>query len=123
LTAVEASNLSNPVVLSGDIHSFWANEVKKNPYDPDSKAVATEFVGSSISANGPSYELFLRSLSENPHVRYFESRMRGYVSVDITPKQLSARFMAISDRRDPLASVSILKSFVVESGKPKIEMV
>jgi alkaline phosphatase D len=120
LGAIEASKLSNPVIFSGDIHSFWANEVKKNPFDPETKSIATEFVGSSVTANGPPFELFQRALTENPHVRYFESRNRGYVSVTLTPKALSARYMAISDRRDLNASVSLLKSFVVESGKPEI---
>jgi alkaline phosphatase D len=120
LRAIEVSKLSNPVIFSGDIHSFWANEVKKNPFDPETKSIATEFVGTSVTANGPSYEFFQRALTENPHVRYFESRNRGYVSVTLTPKALSARYMAISDRRDLNASVSLIKSFVVEAGKPAI---
>ena len=57
-------------------------------------------------------------LPENPHVRFFESRQRGYVSVDITPKRMAALFQVISDRRDPQATVSTLKQFVVENGNP-----
>jgi alkaline phosphatase D len=56
-------------------------------------------------------------LPENPHVRFFESRQRGYVSIDLTPERMETRFQAISDRRDPRASVSTLRRFIVESGK------
>ena len=58
------------------------------------------------------------ALPENPHVRYFESRYRGYVAVDITCERMESRLRVISDRRDPKATVSTLKRFVVESGRP-----
>jgi alkaline phosphatase D len=50
-------------------------------------------------------------------VHFFESRKRGYVSVDLTPEQMSVRFQAISDAADPNATVSTLRSFVIESGR------
>jgi alkaline phosphatase D len=50
-------------------------------------------------------------------VKYFESRHRGYTSVDVTRDRMEIRFQVISDRRDPKAGVSTLKTFVVESGK------
>jgi alkaline phosphatase D len=57
-------------------------------------------------------------MPDNPHVRYFESRRRGYVSVELTPDRLTARLRTLSDARDPRATVSTLESFVVESGRP-----
>jgi alkaline phosphatase D len=51
-------------------------------------------------------------------VRYFESRYRGYVAVDLFRERMETRLQVISDRRDPKATVSTLKRFVVESGKP-----
>jgi alkaline phosphatase D len=79
--------------------------------------VATEFVTTSITSEPPPYELFQQLLPENPHVRYFESRHRGYVAVDLTRDRMETRFQVISERRDPAATVSTLKRFVVESGK------
>lgn len=60
----------------------------------------------------------MRFLPDNPHVRHFESRQRGYVSVELTPERLTTRFRTVSDVRDPKATVSTLRSFVVESGRP-----
>jgi alkaline phosphatase D len=36
----------------------------------------------------------------------------------VTPARATARFRAISDRRDPGATVSTLREFVVEDGTP-----
>ena len=105
------------VFFGGDIHSFWANDLKADFNDPRSKTVATEFVGTSITSDGVDYDLFAQMNPQNPHVRFFESRYRGYVGVDLTPKRMEVKFQAISDRRDSAATVSTLRSFVVEDGR------
>ena len=118
LDAIAATRLSNPVFIGGDIHSFWTTDLKADFGNPSSATVATEFVGTSVTSGGPLYELLAQALPDNPHVRFFESRHRGYVSVDVTPDRMETRFQVISDRRDPNATLSTLKRFVVESGKP-----
>ena len=91
----------------------WVDGLKLDFDDPTSPTVATEFVGTSVSSHGPSYELFTTFLPDNPHVRFLESRLRGYASVDLTPRRLPTRFQAISNGRDPEATVSTLTTFVV----------
>ncbi len=118
LNAVAESKVSNPVFLGGDIHSFWTTDLKADFDQQDSATVATEFVGTSITSDGPSYDLFVQTLPLNPHVKFFDSRQRGYVGVEVTPGRMETRFQAISDRRDPHATVSTLKRWVVETGKP-----
>jgi alkaline phosphatase D len=118
LQHVETSRVSNPVVVGGDLHSFWVNDLKRDFDDPGSPTVATEFVGTSISSVGPPYEQFAKLLPDNPHVRYFDSRGRGYVSVELTPERMTTRFRVLSDARDPQATVSTLRSFLVEGGHP-----
>ena len=115
---IEASRVANPVVMGGDLHSFWVNDLKRDFDDPRSPTVATEFIGTSVSSPGPSYSQFMRWMPDNPHVRYFESRHRGYVSVELTPERMITRCRTVSDERDPRATVSTLRSFVVESGRP-----
>jgi alkaline phosphatase D len=117
LDAMTATRLANPVFIGGDIHSFWATDLKVDFASPSSATVATEFVGTSITSDPPPHDLIAAVLPENPHVRYFESRHRGYVSVDVTRDRMESRFQVISDRRDPKAGLSTLKTFVVESGK------
>ena len=111
-----ASRLANPVVIGGDIHSFWATDLKADFNTAGSPTLATEFVGTSITSDPPPYGLIAELLPENPHVRYFESRHRGYVAVDLDRERMHVRFRSISDRRDPKATVATLKQFVVENG-------
>ena len=56
--------------------------------DPRSPVVATELVGTSVSSPGPDYDKFSQFLPANPHVKFFDSRVRGYVAVDVSPKRM-----------------------------------
>lgn len=107
----------NPVFWGGDIHSFWATDLHADSDNPDSPVVATEFVGTSVTSDGPPFDAFSAILPLNPHVRFFDSRQRGYVSVELTPDNMLTHFRVISDPRDLRASVSTLKSFVVQPGQ------
>ena len=53
----------------------------------------------------------------NPQVRLFETRYRGYMTADVTPKRMDVQYRIISDRRDKNATVSTFKRYVVEDGK------
>lgn len=114
---IRDAGVSNPVVASGDIHSFFANDLHLDPDDPHSPIVATEFVGTSIASYGPPFDLINRTLPDNPHVHYFESRRRGYVVVDLSRARMQLRMRAVSDAHDPHAAISTLKTFAVESGR------
>jgi len=117
LEAVSTSRVANPVVIGGDIHSFWTTDLKADFKDPRSATVATEFVGTSITSDPPPHGLIAELLPENPHVRYFESRHRGYVLVDVDRERMLVNFRSISDRRDPKATLATLKQFAVVSGR------
>jgi alkaline phosphatase D len=112
------ARLSNPVTVCGDVHAYWANDIKLDFDDPSSPTVASEFVGTSVSARPGPYEAFVQNLPTNPHVRFFESRLRGYVSVALTRRTMTTRFRSVSSVTDPNATVSTLRTFVVEDGKP-----
>jgi alkaline phosphatase D len=120
LRHLHEARVANPLVVGGDVHSFWANDLKLDFDDPNSPTVATEFVGSSISANPPTFD-FAAALPENPHVRFFDKSVRGYVCADITAAQTKVRFQAISDRTDPHATVRTLRAFAVESGRAGVQ--
>ena len=119
LRHIHDARVANPLVVGGDIHSFWANDLKIDFDDPKSLVVATEFVGTSVSALGPSFD-FAAALPENPHVRFFDKSVRGYTCADITRARTTVRFQAISDPRDPRAAMSTLRTFIVEAGRPGV---
>ncbi|MET1027534.1 MAG: alkaline phosphatase D family protein [Dongiaceae bacterium] len=117
LRRIHETQLSNPVVLGGDIHSFWTTDLHLDPADETSPVVASEFVGTSVTSPGPDYDSMMRDMNSNPHVRFFDSRQRGYLSLDLTPAALTARLQVISDVRDPQATLATLKTFVIENGR------
>ena len=100
LQHIHNSKVSNPVVISGDIHSFLANDLKLDFDDQASPVVASEFVGSS-----PPYDPIAR-LPDNPHVHFSDSRRRGYVMIDLTPEEMQARMRVVSDAQDPKATIA-----------------
>ena len=120
LARIAQTKVPNPVVIGGDIHSFFANDLHLDFDDPNSPVVATEFVGTSITSDGPPYDMFTGFLPDNPHIRFFESRKRGYVSVNVDAKQMTTRMRVISDVADARATVSTLKTFAVENGRPGV---
>ncbi len=120
LKRIHDTQVSHPVVVGGDIHSFFANDLKLDFDDPASPIVATEFVGTSISSYGPPYEMIAKALPDNPHVHFFDSRQRGYVCVDLERSHMQARMRIVSDVKDPKADISTLRTFAVESGRPGV---
>lgn len=118
VAAMTKSKVANPIIITGDIHSFWVNDVKENFNDPASATVATELVGTSISSAGIPYDQFAALLPDNPHVKFFDSRKRGYVLCDVGRKALTADLRVVDDIRDPQTKGGSLAKFAIEAGKP-----
>jgi alkaline phosphatase D len=118
LEQIAETRLANPVVLGGDSHSFWANDLKLDFDDPKAAVIASEFIGTSVTSNGPPYEKFAAWLPDNPQVHFFDSRKRGYASAELRPERLEVAFRALANVRDPKTEISTLRRFVVENGQP-----
>lgn len=110
----------NPIVLAGDIHSNWVNDLKVDFDRADDATVATEFVGTSISSggNGSATPKGLDELlSENPFVR-FHNAERGYISCTVTPMEWRSDYQVVEFVDRPGAPLVTRASFVVEPGSP-----
>ena len=118
-----AARVRNPVVLTGDVHSAWAADIKQRWNDPAAPTVGTELVTTSITSGGdgsetrPTTDAVLR---ENPHLRFFNNR-RGYVRTHITPDRIHADFVGLAYVSRPGAAAETKASFVVEDGRPGLE--
>src|SRR6185503_21097100 len=110
---------ANPVVIGGDVHSFWVTDLKPDFDDPQSPVVATELVGTSITSQYGRSEPQLQALmTDNPHLRFIHGARRGYVRVEVTPTRLRADLQAMRTVAEANAPVDTLASFVVEDGRP-----
>jgi alkaline phosphatase D len=111
---------SNPVVITGDIHSSWVHDLKLDFNNPTSATVGTEFVGTSITSDFPTAFIALvqAALSNNPHTKFFDGAFRGYVRCKLTPERWQSDYRVVSSIADLNASVRTLASFVVQNGQP-----
>lgn len=108
----------NPVVLTGDIHSSWVNDVQGGDASGGTATVATELVGTSITSEFPFPEIVTVSVGSQPTVRYFEGTRHGYVVGRLTRSELEADFRYVSSVDTPDATVETGASFVVEDTRP-----
>jgi alkaline phosphatase D len=125
LNFIHDSDVANTVVLTGDIHKNWANELIRDFDQLDSESVATEFVGTSISSGGDGEDQPAgtdQMLSENPFVKYYNAE-RGYVSCQVTPGEWKADYRTVPYVSRRGAPINTRASFVVESGRPKLNRV
>jgi alkaline phosphatase D len=114
---VAGRRLRDVVALGGDIHSFWVADLKADFGDPSSPTVATEFVGTSVTSAALPNEVFAAMLPENPHIRFFEGRERGYARVEATPALWRTDFRAVHTVARPDPQARTLNSWVVERGR------
>jgi alkaline phosphatase D len=91
--------IGNVVVLTGDVHSSFANEITEDPllgYDPVTGAgsIAVEFVTPGITSPGLSFDQATLDLLGplNPHWRAIEVLRKGYTTMDVTPDRVHVDF-------------------------------
>ncbi|MEN3276232.1 MAG: alkaline phosphatase [Massilia sp.] len=114
----------NPLVLAGDVHTFYAAELRRDFGRPVSKAnpvIASEFCGTSITSSSRPQARTQENVARNPHMLYGRSDRRGYMLVEVTPQSSNARFMGLDDVRDARSGQTQLAAFSVEDGAPRVE--
>jgi alkaline phosphatase D len=105
---IHTRKISNMVVLSGDIHSSWANDLAPNPFDASYNATSgagslgVEFVTPGVTspflfpdtpagaAQAQGTANFIRSIS--PHIRSAELLRRGYLLLDIDRERVQSEW-------------------------------
>ena len=115
---LDERNVSNPVVLTGDIHLNWANDIKRDFDNPDSKTVGTEYVGTSITSNGNGSGSASFAFPDNPHIKFVNDD-RGYMLVTLTPDLWTTDFRVVKTVNNPAPQPAVtLATFVTEAGNP-----
>ncbi|WP_071460294.1 alkaline phosphatase D family protein [Bacillus massilinigeriensis] len=118
-------DIKNTVVLTGDVHTSWASEVKEDFNNPASKNVAVEFVGTSITSGGDGSDVNSNTgqiLQENPHLKFFSNR-RGFVRCIVDEHKWQTDFMALPYVTKPGAPIVPKASFIVEDGKAELKQI
>jgi alkaline phosphatase D len=113
------------VVITGDIHSNWVNDLSRGFDRPDRDVIATEFVGTSISSGGDGrdeWESLAEIRSENPHLHWQNGR-RGYVRCRVGPEEWRTDYRIVPYVTRPGAPVETASTWRCAHGRAGVERV
>lgn len=112
-----SAGVRNPVVLTGDVHRHWANDLKVDYRDPEAPVVGSELVCTSITSTGNGTPGATNpNLAINPHLKYYADQ-RGYVSTTIRPQSMTADFKVLDAVTVKDRPVSTAASFELLDGQ------
>jgi alkaline phosphatase D len=134
LRFIQAGRGKNVIVLTGDIHSSWANDVARNPYaagyNPVTDSLAVELVCPGISSpfftdTNPQivkgFECIARA--NNPHTRFVDFEKNGYVVLDIDRQRARSEWYHLDDVRNPDSEETLAAAVQVDAGRHHITQV
>ena len=112
LYAVMRQAGARPIVVSGDSHAFWANEL----HDQAGRRVACEFGTTAISSPGageiaPGVNAGDLNARANPEVLFSDEMARGYVLLTLTRAEARADMVAVSTITSTSFTTRTVKSF------------
>lgn len=125
---VEQLGLDSFAVLTGDVHSSWAYDLPRRPfdgYDPGTGrgSLGLEFAGTSVTSSsnlgaGPDGERQLAEVkAARPHLHYVDGRYRGYYVLDLTRERLQADYFAMSTILDRTPAERFVRGFAAPAGR------
>ncbi|MFN2565809.1 MAG: alkaline phosphatase [Gemmatimonadaceae bacterium] len=124
LGAISERAPNRAVVLTGDIHASWVNELRSSFAARGAPVVAAEFVATSISSDGDGAERSSyatdAALAENPHVKWQHAR-RGYLACTVTPETWRTEFRTVPFVTRPDAPIETSSRWRLTRGRPGVE--
>ncbi|HUH73225.1 MAG TPA: alkaline phosphatase D family protein [Chitinophagales bacterium] len=121
---INNNNIDNIVVLTGDIHTFWANDLPfgKEKYDPEKRnAAAVEFVTSAVSSPGLPFAVAPQILSAlNPNIRDVQLDKRGYILLDVNDERAQGDYYFIQTVNKPQDVVKHRVSWYTPDGQNRL---
>jgi len=123
LQHLQDSGTPNPVVLTGDIHSNWAADLKLDFDHQNSTTVGSEFVCTSITSGGDGQDMTTYGeglLANNPHVKFYNGQ-RGYCSATLSPGLWRTDFKVLPAVTEAGLPISVRKSYFTEAGNPGVQ--
>ncbi|CAN5578630.1 alkaline phosphatase D family protein [soil metagenome] len=128
LDRLEAEDVRDTLIFSGDSHIFSAANVAPDVDDPASVPRVVDFGSGSITSNNadesdfPTDDVTWPLLSAvNPnHLRFFESERHGYLVAEMTAERTTVEFRSPRTILQPTSSVDVLARLEVPAGTQRI---
>jgi alkaline phosphatase D len=110
------------LIMGGDIHLNWVEDVHARPFDVSSPVVAAEFTGTSLSSlSGQSQKAMDRARAANPHCKLANAHFRRYGVVELTPQNARVTLRTVDARAEQLPSLGTLARFRMRRGHGRAE--
>ncbi len=112
------NNISNMVVLTGDIHSSWANDLPTSSYNGNTGggSAGVEFVTPSVTSPGLTISGGASVIqAANSHIKYCDLTNHGYVIMDVNKTRTQADWFNITTIDSQSSAFSYVKSFYVSN--------
>ncbi len=122
LKGIQDRRIDNVVVLTGDEHQNYAGELHLDGRQPGPRAIATEFVATSITSGGDGVDVrpdMQWVQANNPQLK-FNNAQRGYVVCDVTRERWQSEFRVMDKISSPGGALSTRTKLVVAAGDPKV---
>lgn len=108
------NNITDVVVLTGDIHSSWANDLPGASYNGSTGggSIGVEFVTPSVTSPGIDIPGGAAAISaSNSHIKYADLSQHGFVILDVNKLRVQADWYYVQTIDDPSGDFSYGTSF------------
>lgn len=115
--------IDNVVVLTGDIHTSWTNDLPLSNYDASDEnnilgSVGVELITPSITTQASPITVPPSVLQfENKHIHWVELSKKGYAILDVDTNRAHADWIFVNTINNQNYSTSVANSFFVNEGE------
>lgn len=125
MSFIRDNDISNTVVVTGDVHSSWAMDVTfgDDSYDPVTRdgALAVEFVSPGITSPPEIPRTVLDAFTaQSPHIRYAEADHKGYFVLDVQADKTQADWYLLDGIAENQGTQTLDASWAVMDGENHI---
>jgi alkaline phosphatase D len=119
---IQLSSLGSTIVLTGDIHTAWANELPLSFYNAGQQvgSVGVEFVCTSVTSPGLPFIPASAVQVFNAHVRYVDLSNHGFIVVEATPEYVHSDYVYMNTLDSPGGGFTIGASYRTNQGSPYV---
>jgi alkaline phosphatase D len=114
------NNIENLVVLTGDIHTSWANDLPHTGYNSSTGAgsAGVEYVITSVTSSSSPIGFPAAIISAaNPHIKWSDLSKKGYLVLDINQQRVQGDYWFNENITTPTTNVTLGNKFHVNSGE------
>lgn len=120
-------SVSNPMVLSGDVHAAGFAELYADQFDPSSPRIAIEVLATSISSGGDEADELARAAQAleraSKSLHYVDALKRGFTLCEYTQSGCEVTYYAVTTVSTPQADLYTAARFAIEADSLDFEFI